>query len=82
MITILFFARYRDALNTPSTSVSADGITSVKDLIDTLKTNGPTWQKVLDDPLCIVAVNQTVAEPGTAIKDGDEVAFYPPVTGG
>ena len=39
--------------------------------------------KMLDDPHCIVAVNHTVVSSDTtALRAGDEVAFYPPVTGG
>jgi molybdopterin synthase sulfur carrier subunit len=30
----------------------------------------------------MIAVNQMVAKPATLIKNGDEVAFFPPVTGG
>ena len=40
--------------------------------------------KMLDDPRCIVAINQQVVHGGddALLKSGDEVAFYPPVTGG
>lgn len=39
--------------------------------------------KILNDPRCIVAVNQQVAHGDDALlQSGDEVAFYPPVTGG
>lgn len=39
--------------------------------------------KILDDPRCIVAVNQQIVHgDDVLLKSGDEVAFYPPVTGG
>ena len=39
--------------------------------------------KVLDDPRCIVAINQQIVHGDEVLlKSGDEVAFYPPVTGG
>lgn len=39
--------------------------------------------KIMEDPRCIIAVNQQVVHSDdTQLKSGDEVAFYPPVTGG
>lgn len=43
------------------------------------------WRKASDLPLdahILVAINQQYAELGSAVTDGDEVAFFPPVTGG
>lgn len=43
------------------------------------------WQKVVGEPLpshVLVAVNQTYASPEQIVRPGDEVAFFPPVTGG
>ena len=43
---------------------------------------GQRWQDVLNRPNMIRAVNQEVVSADVALKDGDEVAFFPPVTGG
>ncbi len=82
MITVLFFARYRDALQTPQLKLPSESLTCVADLMNQLRERGPTWNNVMTDSHCIIAVNQTVADPSTLLKAGDEIAFYPPVTGG
>ncbi len=44
---------------------------------------GGTWGSALAQGKALrVAVNQEVAQPTTPVKPGDEVAFFPPVTGG
>jgi molybdopterin synthase sulfur carrier subunit len=48
-----------------------------------LSARGGTWAEVFGrDQGVLVAVNQVLARPEAAIADGDEVAFFPPVTGG
>ena len=50
-------------------------------LLDELRARGEPWATAFDNRIRI-AINQDVAEPGAAVNDGDEVAFFPPVTGG
>ncbi|MBQ0796349.1 molybdopterin converting factor subunit 1 [Zhongshania sp.] len=83
MIKILFFAKYRELLGLGQMTVELHSTTTVADLKSRLvKEGGDHWAQALlaDNTLC--AVNQTIAHDGDAIADGDEVAFYPPVTGG
>ncbi|MBD4685637.1 molybdopterin synthase sulfur carrier subunit, partial [Xanthomonas citri pv. citri] len=40
------------------------------------------WQLALEKGKLLVAINQSISPLESAIKDGDEVAFFPPVTGG
>jgi molybdopterin synthase sulfur carrier subunit len=47
-----------------------------------LTERGDKWQLALESGKLLVAVNQTICHLDTEIKDGDEVAFFPPVTGG
>ena len=81
MIKVLFFAKYREQLNTDSLQLD-DDFSSVESLIDVLKTKGDTWQQVLSQSGLMIAVNQQMAKLNSSLKDGDEVAFFPPVTGG
>jgi len=84
MIKILYFARLREQLGSSGEEVpSAGGPRTVGDLAALLRQRGGAWTDVLaEDETIMAAVNQTMARPETPIEDGDEVAFFPPVTGG
>ena len=60
-----------------------DGVSDVRSLIDWLQHRGSTHSDVLEDLSVIrVAVNQEMAEMDTIIAANDEVALFPPMTGG
>ena len=83
MITVHFFASLREALGTGQTEVKAEGLVTVADLMQQLASgNGDNWQQILLQEKVLMAVNQQVADRNTRVADGDEVAFFPPVTGG
>jgi len=84
MIKVLYFARLREQLGTASEEfAAADELPTVGDLAASLRGRGGIWSELLaEDETILVAVNQEMARPDTLIKDGDEVAFFPPVTGG
>lgn len=85
MIKILYFARLREALGTAGEELPPDTeVTTVKDIAALLSRRGGIWSEILggEDGSVLVAVNQEMARPETSVKDGDEVAFFPPVTGG
>lgn len=84
MITILYFARLREALGT-----SSEALTLPQDVVDlagvraVIVQRGEPWSQALASSRRIrAAVNQDMAADDTPVKDGDEVAFFPPVTGG
>ncbi|MGI1678546.1 MAG: molybdopterin converting factor subunit 1 [Cellvibrionaceae bacterium] len=82
-ISILYFARYREALNCDKENFALeDNIKTVDDLINTLSIRGDIWKRVLNEEKVLIAVNQTISNRSSAINEGDEVAFFPPVTGG
>lgn len=84
MVKILFFARVREQLNTDELQVSLNGISNVAELVSFLiAENGSLWADVLQAPQgVLVAVNQEMCSMDMSIDEGDEVAFFPPVTGG
>lgn len=84
MINILYFARLREQLGCEREQVAASPMTtSVEALTQQLRERGGAWQSALAPGKALrVAVNQHMATQQTPVADGDEVAFFPPVTGG
>lgn len=79
-VTIKFFARLRDLVgNKTLTRDVADNI-SIAELIENLQTEFPQLAGLM--PSTAVALNQEFAGPQTRLHEGDEVAFFPPVSGG
>ncbi len=82
IITVKFFARLREELDTASLIVEAeDGLTAGRILQD-LAGKGGSWAQLDGAQPVMIAVNQVMAKPGKELRAGDEVAFFPPVTGG
>jgi molybdopterin synthase sulfur carrier subunit len=84
-IKVLFFANLRERLGTGVEVVDLpDSASTVAGLRLHLMRRGGAWQDVLADMKVVrVAVNQDMAAVASApLNPGDEVAFFPPVTGG
>lgn len=59
------------------------GVSTVAELLEWLRSRGPGYAEALADEQAIrVAVNQEYARPSDPVGPGDEVALFPPVTGG
>lgn len=84
MITLLYFARLREALGTGREQMALPaGVTTLGALREHLVTRGGAWaQEMAAGRNLRAAVNQDVAAADAPLQDGDEVAFFPPVTGG
>ena len=83
MINVLFFAQVRELLGESSIQVEATAETTTAEALRAvLALKDDKWGKVLVSDKLLVAVNQTISGWDTPIQDGDEVAFFPPVTGG
>lgn len=84
MLKLVFFASLRERLGTAGESLELpDGVSTVAGLVTYLATKrGPIWQQVLQDTQVLTAVNQEMCDSDEQIASGDEIAFFPPVTGG
>ena len=81
MINVLFFAQVRELVGTDRLTLDAAPAT-VEALRRELAARGDRWALALEEGKLLSTVNQTLVEATHPIADGDEVAFFPPVTGG
>lgn len=84
MITLLYFARLRETFGLSSEQVDLPAqVCDVRSLTEWLRQRDGVWQEELAPAKPVrVAINQDMANSDTAVRDGDEIAFFPPVTGG
>lgn len=82
MIKVLFFAKLREQLGCEGIEMDGREINTVAELRRQLIEQHPHWAALLNDKNLLVAVNQTLAKAEHPINVDDEVAFFPPVTGG
>ncbi len=83
-VRVIFFASFKERLNCGSLNVNLVDNTSIAGLCDELASKQGVWKEIFDKPSQAVKVahNQQIASLETVLADGDEVAFFPPVTGG
>jgi molybdopterin synthase sulfur carrier subunit len=84
MVTVLYFASLRESLGKSSEQIALPAtVRDLEGLRALLVARGGAWGQVLAPSTPVrAAVNQSMAVGDTALADGDEVAFFPPVTGG
>lgn len=83
MLRIRFFARVREALGTDSLELAlGEDTATLSALQATLGRRGEAWRATLAEANLVRAVNGEVTHGDRPLAEGDEVAFYPPVTGG
>jgi len=80
-LSLLYFASIKEALDCDREQFAGD-VNTVAELIAQLRQRGNNWHTVLQQNSILVAVNQTISDVTTELHSGDEVAFFPPVTGG
>ncbi len=81
---ILYFAWVREKTGIGEETIDMpSGVCTARDLVDWLKDRGEGFAAAFsDDRLVRVAVNQEYATLDESVSADDEVAFFPPVTGG
>ena len=83
MLQLKYFASLREAVGISQEEIELpDQITDISELVGWLQKRGDTWKDALGDQGLHVAINQELAQVNSGISDGDEIAWYPPVTGG
>ena len=81
---LLYFASVRETTGLSEESYTLpNGVANVAQLIEHMRTRGGGYATAFENTLMLrVAVNQIHAQPEQPITDADEIAFFPPVTGG
>ena len=81
MLRILFFAQTRELIGLDAIEVN-ENFATAEALRQHLAAKGDKWALALQSYKLLVAINQTLMPLESAVKNGDEIAFFPPVTGG
>ncbi len=79
-VTVKLFARLRELVGTHTLEQQVADNATIADLIENLQAEFPRLGEAI--PRTVVSVNREFAEPHMMLTEGDEVAFFPPVTGG
>ena len=83
MIRVLLFSSLLEELNRSLIEIPACGSSDGSCLVQKLEeSQGKVWGCILRGENILIAVNQILVHDNQQITDGDEVAFFPPVTGG
>ena len=83
-VKVLYFASVREKIGKDAEEIELPaGVATVAALRNHLRGRGGIYENSFAEKILLrAAVNQDMVPPGSAIKGGDEVAFFPPVTGG
>jgi sulfur-carrier protein len=83
-LKLLYFAWLKTKTGMAEEDVALpEGVATVGELLSWLESRGPNFADALSDRGAIrVAVNQSYARPADPVGPNDEVALFPPVTGG
>jgi molybdopterin synthase catalytic subunit len=79
-VRVLFFASYREIAGADELRVELPAGAVAADLVARLRERGESWARLPPSPA--LAVNLEYAALATPLREGDEVAFIPPVSGG
>lgn len=84
MAEVLYFARLAEALGVKSEQIDLPAdCRTVADLVALLRARGEPFDGTFDGSTrVLVAINQQMSEEPAEISNTDEIAFFPPVTGG
>ena len=84
MARVLYFASLRERMGRTEEALTLPpGVATVGELVAFLRARDDAGAQAFAHPAAVrAAVNQEFAAPGSPVQDADEIAFFPPVTGG
>ena len=82
MITIKYFASLKSIAEKEEDNLDIERPISIDELSDIISKTAPKMGAVIREKKVMISVNQEMASADTIIRDGDEVAFLPPFSGG
>jgi len=82
MVKVKLFAWFREKAGVAEVELDVKGKATVREIIQMLKQRYPKLSEAFDGGNFFVSVNHEVAELEQDVHEGDEVAFFPPVSGG
>ena len=80
MLKVRFFASLKDLVGESEMEIALEEETSVRSVLLQLETRFPEIKRY--KPILLVAINQEYADLDALVTPGDEVSFFPPVSGG
>ncbi len=81
-IKVKFFASFKEKTGLDEMMLEIDDETTVSQVITKLNSSIEGLDELFKSGTAIVAVNQEVVKPESIIQEGDEIAIFPPVSGG
>ena len=83
MIQLRYFASLRETLGIGDEQIELpENVSDLPALTQWLQQRGESWHNALNDPRLHIAINQQIVSADSRVTDGDEIAWFPPVTGG
>ena len=79
-ISILYFATVKDATGIRMESIDLSNDTSIREMLSKISIIYPKLKHILNN--IQISVNYRIVDLNTVLKDGDEVALLPPISGG
>ena len=79
-VRVLFFASFREGAGIQEETVELEAGSGLQDLKKLLKSRHPGIENLWD--IAVFSVNRAYADPGQELIEGDEVAIFPPISGG